>query len=283
MQKVIVTYHKDCIDGTAAAAVVLRKFPTARLFPLLHSYTQSDIGPILSLISPETEIYTVDCSLGIREFLMHEVKITTLDHHAGNMELLTLLASENPRYSYVFDNEKSAASLAWSYFFPDEQQPEIITYVEDADLWRWSYGEETKDVNNYLSMFWNDPKSMLELIEGDLSEIKAKGKVISMYADKQIEEQVTLASFNLKIGDHIVPAYNITAYQSACGNMLSEKLGKAVAMFTIKGNQVKISFRSKENQQPASLELAQLLEGGGHMNAAGATVSLQAFLSMVNN
>src|SRR3989344_23834 len=281
MKNIIVTYHKDCIDGTTAAAVVLRKFPVAQLFPLNHSYTKEDILPVLALADKKTEFYTVDCGLGIKEFLATGSKVTTIDHHIGAKGLLEGTAKENKNYAFIFNNEKSGSSLAWSYFFPDEQQPELIKYVEDADLWKWQFGDDTKDINNYLSMFRNNPKTFLDFMNGDLSEIKNKGKIISMYADKEIEGQIKLPSITIKIGEHTVPAYNITVYESASGNILSEKIDKTVAMFTIKGNQAKLSFRSKEHHQPSSLELAQSLGGGGHKLAAGADISLKDFLSKI--
>ncbi len=281
MQKIIATYHKDCIDGTTAAAILLRKFPTAQLFPLSHSYTKQDIEPILNLLEPDTVCYTVDCGLGVKEFLSTGCKVTTLDHHFSAKEIFESLARENKNYTYIFDNEKSGASLSWPFFFPDEKQPELIQYVEDSDLWKWKFGDDTKDVNNYLSMFRDDPKKMLEFIEGDLSEIKSKGRIISIYTDKETEDQVKLPSLNIKVGDFVVPAYNITVYKSASGDILSNQLNKAVAMFTIKGNTVNLSFRSKDHHKPTSLELASLLGGGGHENAAGGNVSLQEFLKMI--
>lgn len=281
MQKIIATYHKDCIDGTVAAATLLRKFPSAQLFPLSHTYTEGDIGPILGLIDSDTECYTVDCGLGVQEFLAAGCKVTTLDHHIGGKESFENIARENKNYTYVFNNDQSAASLVWSFFFGDESQPEIVTYVEDADLWRWKYGDDTKDVNNYLSMFRNDPSAMLALIEGDVSDIKNKGKVISQYADREIADQLTLPAISIKIGEFIVPAYNITVYQSASANTHADELGKAVAVFTVGGASVKLSFRSRENHIPTSLDLAKLLGGGGHKDAAGATIPLQEFLKMI--
>jgi oligoribonuclease NrnB/cAMP/cGMP phosphodiesterase (DHH superfamily) len=281
MEKVIATYHKDCIDGTTAAAVVLRKFPTAKLFPLTHAHRKEDIEPVLGLVDAETVCYTVDCGLGVKEFLAAGCKVTTLDHHSGAKDLFESITRENENYTFIFDNEKSAASLAWSFFFPEEKQPELIRYVEDADLWKWKFGDDTKDVNNYLSMFRNDPKTMLGFIEGDLSEIKSKGKVISMYADKEIEVQITLPPIDIKIGEHTVPAYNVTVYQSASGNILSDRLNKAVAKFTVEGDTVNFSFRSKDHHKPTSLELAHFLGGGGHQNAAGADIALKEFLKMI--
>ena len=280
-KQIIGIYHKDCIDGTSAAAVMLRKFPSAHLFPLSHTYTASDIEPIINLAEVESEVFTLDCALGLQELLENGNAVTVIDHHAGSREVVEHLVRDNPKATYIFDNDKSGASLSWSYFFPNEKERKFINYVEDADLWIWKYGDETKHVNNYLSMFRNDPKTMLEILEGDLQEVKARGAIISQSIDSEIANLVKLASINIKIEEYIVPAYNITVHESAVGNILSEKFGKAVAIFIIIGDAVKLSFRSKEHHSPSALVLAQLLSGGGHKCASGATIPRNDFIKMI--
>lgn len=283
MEKIIGIYHKDCIDGTTAAAVLLRKFPDAKVFPLSHTYTKDELQEVLNVANKDDEIYTVDCGLGAKEFLAKGNKVTTLDHHIGAKRLFEELEKEYKNYSFIFDNKKSGASLTWSYLFPKEDELEVIRYVEDGDLWKWEYGEDTKYVNNYLSIFKDNPIEILKILNNNLEEIKEKGKIISMYADKEIENLVKTKSIAVQIGKHKVPAFNITmtGYESACGNILSENLDKAVMLFTIQGDHVRLSFRSKEHQSPSSLELAQLLSGGGHKCASGADISFKDFLDMI--
>jgi oligoribonuclease NrnB/cAMP/cGMP phosphodiesterase (DHH superfamily) len=276
-KQILGIYHKNCIDGTSAAAVVLKKFPEAKLFPLSHSYTKEDLDPIRDLAKKGAEIYIVDCTLGFKELLEDGHDVVIIDHHISDREEMMDKADGNPKIKYVFDNEKSGASLAWSYFFPEKAEPESIKYVEDSDLGIWQYGDDTKQVNNYLSMFRNNPETMLKLLEGDIEELKTKGALIIRYSDKQIEDLIKTPPVTLKIGEYVVPAYNITMYRTACGNIISEKQDSVAVMFTIKGNNVNFSFRSKEHQNPSALELAQVFGGGGHRNSAGATASLEDF------
>lgn len=281
MKKVLSIYHKDCIDGTTAAAVVLRKFPEAKLFPLSHDPSVDDLEKVLSVIDDDTEIYTVDCGIGVQEILSRGFKVMTIDHHIGVKDSLELLVKENTNFTYLFDNEKSGASLAWQYFFPDEELPEMIKLVEDSDLWKGQYGEDTKNVNNYLWLFINEPDKILQILESDLNEVKKQGELISIYAEKEIMKLVEIPAVSLKIGEHIFPAYNISNHESACGNILSEKNNQTAVMFTIKGDVVKFSFRSKNGQNPSALDLAKILGGNGHILAAGARVSLSEFIQMI--
>lgn len=275
---VVGVYHKDCVDGTTAAAVVLRKYPHAQVFPLSHAYTPEDITPIVSVTTADTALYFVDCAIGVREFLARGNKATVLDHHIGIKDEFEALAKEDENLTFIFDNEKSGASLAWSYFFPDADMPELIKYVEDADLWRHVYGDTTARVSLYLSLHLNDPKRVLALMEGDLEMIERDGEILRMSAKKEVERQVRLDPVRLRVGDHVVHAFNITQFESACGNLLSEKMGQAVALFTVKGKRVKLSFRSKEGQMPTALSLAKELGGGGHAHASGADIPLPSFL-----
>lgn len=280
-RQVLGIYHKDCIDGTAAAAVLHKKFPEATLFPLSHSYTTEEMESIRSLASGEADVYTVDCVLGVRELLEDGCRVIAIDHHIGCRDWMEELAKENKSLTYIFDNDKSGASLAWAYFFPDEAVPELIQYVEDVDLWKWQYSETSKHVSNYLSIFRNDPETTLRLIEGDVIDVQEKGKSISEFLDVEIAKLTERNPISVRIGSHVVPAFNITMHQSASGNLLSQKLDTAVLMYTVDGPNVRLSFRSKEHHSPSSLELAHLFGGGGHKNASGAEVSLQNFLSMI--
>ena len=283
MPPTIATYHKDCIDGTAAAAVVLRKYPHAQLFPLPHSYKAEDFAPILEKVTPETQVFTVDCAFGAREFLAKGIPVTTIDHHADKKADLEAVAQEFPAFTFVFDEAKSGASLSWKHFFPEEPEPRLVSLIEDVDLWLWRYGQEARDASSFLWLSRNDPQAMLAHIESALEPIIEKGALLSRYADTEIEFQCSIEPVRMKVGEHSVSARNITTHQSASGNKISEKEGAAVAMFTIQGDRVKISFRSKDGQSPSALSLAAILGGGGHPNAAGATVSLTNFLGMIAN
>jgi len=277
-------YHKNCNDGNAAAAVLLRKFPDIKLFPLVHSHTQEDVAHIHKVAGEGNEIYFVDFAVGVEEFLDKGHEITVLDHHISVKESVEKLADENDKLTYIFDNDKSGASLAWSYFFPDEKESEIIKYVEDSDLWTGKY-EDTKYVTSFLSTNADTPEKMLAFIEnGDIEEIKERGKIITDYSDVQINRLVEgVESINLKVGELVVPAYNITSgqYVSVVGNKLATLHGKTAIMFSIKSHSVKFSIRSLDGQEPNALGFAKMLGGGGHENSAGAEVPLEDFLKMI--
>ncbi len=278
-------YHKNCTDGTTAAAVLLRKFPDIKLFPLVHSHTEDDIAHIHKNTGEGSEVYFVDFATGVEEFLDKGHKVTIIDHHISVKEKIEKLAEENKELNYVFNDEKSGASLVWWYFFKDEKEPEIIKYVEDSDLWTGKYGDDTKYVTSFLSTNADTPEKMLQyIVSNDVEEIKKKGKIIADYNDVQIERTIEgIQKIQLQVGGYEIPAYNITSseYVSAAGNKLATLNDQAAVMFSINGGNVNFSFRSIDSNNPSALDLAKVLGGGGHRNSSGATILLEDFLKMI--
>ncbi len=284
MEKVVCIYHKNCTDGTTSAAVLLKKFPNCKLFPLNHNYKEDDINQILEAIDKDTVVYITDFSLkpeDLKKVLEKAKKVINIDHHIGVKETLEKIAKEYTNFEFVFDNDHSGASLTWKYLF-GEPIPELIKYVEDKDIWRWKYKEDTKYVDAYLIMLTDKPEEMKNLIEADIEKIKEKGKIISEFMDYLVNKFVENTNPTyLKIGNFVVKGFNAVWFQSEIGNKLSIKYNEPVALFSINGDFVKLSFRSVEGQKQNALQLAKLLGGGGHKHAAGAGISLNEFCNMI--
>jgi len=280
--KTVAIYHKDCSDGTTAAAVVLRKYPDAKVFPLSHGFEIHELQAVIHEIEPGDRVLTVDCVMGVRELLAAGHKVTSIDHHIGIKDEMQELAKANQNFTFVFDNEKSGASLTWSTLFPDQKTPELILLVEDADLWRWKYGTDTKNAGSYLFMLTNKPEEVVRLLDTDLTDIKKSGAIITEYSDLMIDHEVKATEpITVDISGSEVPFYNITVYKSEAGNRLAKERGKAVGLFSIDGGKVKISFRSLDGQNPSALDLAKALGGGGHINASGAGMRLEDFIRAI--
>lgn len=280
-KEIICIYHKDCIDGTTAAAVVLKKFPHARAFPLAHGYKSADIEAILESVAATAHIYIVDSVLGLEECTAHGNPVTVIDHHISEHGPTLQYVEEHDQVEYIFDNTKSGASLAWSVFFPQEPVPRLIELVEDMDLWLGKYGEETEHVNNYLSLWRNNPQKVSELCDQNIQTLITQGTPLTANVSVEAAKFILLKPLLLSLGNHTVRAYNITNHQSLCGNTLSSATAGVVALYTIDGDEVRLSFRSLDMQTPSALDIAEVLQGGGHRNASGARMKLQDFLSAI--
>ncbi|WP_456401047.1 DHH family phosphoesterase [Persephonella sp.] len=282
--KVICIYHKNCTDGTVSAAVLLKKFPDCETFPLDHGYTEEEFEELLRNVDSETTIYISDFSLrkdDLLKLIKKAKKIINIDHHIGVKDLLEEISNQYDNYEFYFDNNHSGASLTWKYLF-GEPIPYLVKLVEDKDIWRWEYGDDTKYLNAYLIPLTNKPEEIKELLDSDIKQLIEKGKIISKFQDYLIERFVEKTEeLLLNIGNYKIKGYNTGLFQSEIGNILSTKLGEAVVLFSINGYNVKLSFRSCEGQSPTALDLAKILGGGGHKNAAGALVSLKEFFNLI--
>jgi oligoribonuclease NrnB/cAMP/cGMP phosphodiesterase (DHH superfamily) len=280
--KTIAIYHKDCSDGTAAAALVLRKYPDAILYPLGHGYEIHELTPIVTSAEKGDRILTVDCVIGVKEFLAAGHQVTSIDHHVGVEQEYKQLAKDTPAFTFIFDTTHSGAGLTWNYFFPNEPVPELVKLVEDSDLWNWKYSPDTDNVTNQLWMYNNKPAEVLVLMNGSLETLKKNGAIIGSYKKAMIEQMVEKTEpVTIKIASHIVPFYDLSVFKSEVGHLLCEKHKGVVAIFTIENMYVRISFRCNEEHSPSALDVAKLINGGGHRNAAGARMSLDEFYKSI--
>ena len=276
-------YHGDCSDGTGAAAVLLKKFPSIKLFPLKHHHTEEDLAPILEAVDSETTVYFVDFALGVERLLSMAKEITVIDHHISEKERMEALAEKHKNLSYVFNNEKSGATLAWAHFFGEETTPELLRLIQDVDIWQWKFGDRTKHMSRFLIPYVNQPDVVLGFLSENIEKLLEKGAAISDFADYVVKSFVERAEPTyVMIGEHKVPAFNAQhMFVSEIGHELSKKFGAAVLLYSIRETRVRMSFRSIEGQSPSALDLATSLGGGGHRLAAGGYAPLKKFCGMI--
>ncbi|ACN99267.1 putative phosphoesterase, dhha1 [Sulfurihydrogenibium azorense Az-Fu1] len=282
--KTVCIYHKNCTDGTTAAAILLLKYPDCKLFPLDHNYREEEFQPILDEVDKDTTVYIVDFSIKqpFFEKLASKAKeVINIDHHISVKDMLEEFTKKYSNFKLVFDNDKSGASLTWQYLF-GSNPPDIVKYVEDKDIWKWEFGDITKYVNDYLFLYTNKPQELRQLLDKDINEIIEKGKIINQYTTYLIDSFVEKSKdLYIQIGSYKVRAYNTGLFQSEIGNKLSTLHNEAVCLFSINGDYVKLSFRSLDHHNPSALDLAKMLNGGGHRNAAGASMNLKEFCNIL--
>jgi len=279
-------YHKNCNDGSTAAAILLTKFPDCKLFAFDHGYKDEDMENLLNNIEEGDTVYIVDFALrsekDYEKIFQKAKEIINLDHHITVKDKLQQIAQKYPNFKFIFDNNKSGASITWQYLYGDNY-PEFVKLVEDKDIWKWEYGEKTKYLNAFLTMYTDKPEEIKNMLNQDINELLEKGKIISDYNDFLINRFVEKAKeLPLKIGDYIVKGYNACLFQSEIGNLLSTQNDQAVALFNFSGTNVKLSFRSLDHHNPSAADLAQILGGGGHRNASGAMITVSEFIKLIN-
>ena len=284
-----ILYHANCVDGFTAAWVVRKA---------LLSETVKEIGEsnamefhacsygceIPDSIKPEDTVCIVDFSMSREQThtLLNTVGINNLiilDHHKSAIEKLDGIELEG-----ILDTSRSGAMLAWNYFFPHLEVPELVKYVQDYDLWQFKL-PNSKEISAYISTLEFTFKQWDEL-EKDLNDNAGMmiahqvGATLLRKLQMDIESAIKFGARIETVAGYNVPVLNCPrAWASEAGNMLCKKFTDAkFAMTWIQNNQgdFNLSFRSIGEFDVS--KIAEIFGGGGHRNAAGANnVSKQFF------
>ena len=267
-----VLYHKACPDGYASAYVTWTKIGNytedgklIKYLPVSYYENVPNIknGKILVLDFSFSETDT-------KKLIENNQVFYNIDHHITAIDNLTEI---DEKYKY-FDIEHSGVMLTWKYFYPDQEPPTFIKYVEDYDLWKFNY----EDTRPFMVIF---SKINYEFGEVDkfrnemyLNEMIQKGKIIIEYQDSVIKFQLKHVHVRNEVINNC--SYNIAYLNSnylvnEIGNQCVKSLNcdfSVIYSYDEVKNLTRFSLRSCDNKTDVS-EIAKFLKGGGHRNASG--------------
>jgi len=262
---IVVIYHAKCSDGFGGAWVAYQKFgDSATYIPAEdrdHYHVNLD-GKI---------VYIIDYSYPKEVLLDLEKKakkLVIIDHHVSARENVSSINE------HVFNNDHSAAYLAWEYFFPNEKIPKLIDYIEDGDLYRFSLLDAKPiiayiHVSNFDFTVYSRISDELET-ESGYAKILEQGTLLRTVHERQVEyfankaELVEFEGYTI----YAVNANNIVA--SDLGHLLSTKHGPFALIFNYEKWGWKCSLRGDGSVDVSAI--AGKYGGGGHHNAAGFAV-----------
>lgn len=293
----LVIYHSPCDDGFGAALMAFRKWGDG------PEYLGAGYGDAVPDVTGKN-VLIVDFSYKadvLRDMGTKAASIVILDHHISAQKELTeyaiggLLNINNlgdvmsayvadgptPIVIAVFDMNRSGAGMTHDFLFPGDPRPLLVNFLEDRDLWRFSY-PDTKAISLYLRSIPFDFKAWSNLlVDLDDSEsgaaILSRGQAIEQFFDRKVQEvadQAFIGMFAIWDGNYDVPVVNANwAFSSDVCHVLLERHPGApfVASFFIRPDgKVQWSLRSSDEREDVS-EIAKQFGGGGHRNAAGYT------------
>lgn len=298
---IICFFHKSCIDGTTSAAVLKDALKDqniifiplkhgANMPELLEKYLNDNISQIIFLdIAPKEEdlIYLRN----LRQEKQGYKEVIIIDHHKTSLNIIAKFIGQeldenkpiNITYDFlkfIYDPNESGASLTYKTFFNKEEIPLLIDIVKDKDIWLWRY-ENTDEVNDFLSIYIDNPDMVLSFLHQDIKDIASKSKILSEYKRSivsRLKDSWTKTPMFLNINDRKIPCINTPIYQSELGAELAKEYGIA-CLFYLTGDMVKLSFRSTDNSARA---IAESLGGGGHDNASGAIIDKDTFFNSLS-
>lgn len=156
-------YHKNCLDGSTAAAVVARKHPDADFLPVQYGTHAPTVEGRL--------VYLVDFGFPLaqmRALRAQAREVVWIDHHTSQEETRRALGWG------VLDTADCAASLAWKTLFPREPEPAVIAFVRDKDLWKWEL-PASRAIAAGMGLAFTDSR-FAGILETDLDAMRRQGE-----------------------------------------------------------------------------------------------------------
>lgn len=283
VNKPLVIYHDNCMDGFASALVAWKRFgDDAEYFPCNYNnykFFQNPEDESLTLKYKDqiTDIfdralYILDFSFKRDEINKHFgvcSRVAILDHHKTAEEELRGMASS--KLLIEFNMNRSGCMLAWDNFFPGIEMPTFIKLVGLRDLWQHK-GSVNEAACESLNLFlgsanmnftvWND-----FLKEQNLCEIIDQGAAIKRFFDQKVNEEMSHVRNCTGLNCYMVNAPYWMA--SELGNRIAKEHPDSYAIIfgiTLK-HEVWCSLRSVGDIDVSAI--AKRYGGGGHKNAAG--------------
>ena len=267
--------HKNCKDGYFSYRVVKAYCDLNGIECVLM---EKQYGEDIPALNDGDQVIMTDFSYprDIIEDLHQRLGfLLVIDHHKTAKEELKGL-------DYcVFDMFHSGCVLTWKTLFGNNPIPEILLYVEDRDLWNWKL-ENSQEFSAGLATYSNkdlDPNPYILNDSDFLVKCKDIGKVILKNNDAYIEKKTKKVlennnTFNILGTDML--CINNTHLISEVGNELSRHHeAHASVQFFITDEDIVFSFRSIGDTDISII--AKALGGGGHKNAAGASMKIKDF------
>lgn len=279
----ICIYHGGCDDGFTAAWAVWKEWPDIEFVPGVYGNPPPDVAG--------KRVLMVDFSYkrdALEAMSASAKDITILDHHKtaqADLETFAIfnpvtaenidevLAATQPGLGNIraeFDMNRSGAMMAWQFIFPDSVVPDFVKMIQDRDLWRFKYGDRTKQFSAALRTHKMEFKTWDGLVMR-VPELVEAGETVLRAHNANIEKFLADA-YQDYIGGNYVPIVNVPYhYASDTAHALLSRFPDApfaACWFRRGDGMVQYSLRSEDSRLDVSA-VAKEFGGGGHRNAAG--------------
>lgn len=292
---VVILYHKNCLDGLAAAWVVWKSYNgfADTVAVQYGDDFEANFGEgFSSLIGKRVICVDFAFDLATTKHLMGICRLLVLDHHETAWKELAPIAEKDWEQGFlkvmnareeeelsvvIVDMRHSGAMLAWNFFVAvgmpkDMPCPAGISMVEDYDLWRHELPHTKHWVAAAFSYDMN-VETFDKVINKDVKEVVAEGIAIQRHVDKTVKGLAKQAR-RFIIDDIEVPIVNANSlFRNELGALLS--VGEPFSVTYADGRDGRqYSLRSKKGSGHNVGEIAKRFGGGGHANSAAFRISL---------
>jgi oligoribonuclease NrnB/cAMP/cGMP phosphodiesterase (DHH superfamily) len=263
-ERIVVIYHGSCPDGFGGAYSAWKKFgDTAEYIPISYGNPKPE-G------LADAHVYFIDCCYekDVMDGIVAEAAhVTVLDHHEGTEAVVKTIPE------FVYDANRSGTTIAWQYFHPDIPTPQLLKYVEDDDLFRFTL-PDTKAVLSYIAIrpyVFEDWDALVTELEDPQSReaflIKARtyAEYFQLLAE-QAADHVKFVKFEgYEVG--FANAHPHKTMKSRVGNLLAKKYPPFALVVSAHPKGYGISIRGDGSVDVS--EIARKYGGNGHPNSSG--------------
>lgn len=257
-----ILYHNDADGFAAALAAWLRYGDNAHYIEVAYG------KPVPEIPAYTKRLFILDFSYSreVCDLLATQYELVVLDHHKTAQEAL-----QDAPYA-IFDMSKAGCELAWEYFYPAAELPELLAYVADRDLWLWEL-PESKEINAWVSAL---PKQFSVWAthalcwDGDMAAMCGRS-ILASHAHL-LGIMASGAKFIEIAGLPAVVVNSTQALHSELAEFLGQRFPGAaiVAIYNDQANGTrKYSLRTTRADVDVSAIARQYGGGGGHRKAAG--------------
>ncbi|MFT0167538.1 hypothetical protein ACLKMY_00720 [Paraburkholderia mimosarum] len=260
--KPLVIYHGNCADGFSGAWCFWKMFGNeAEYLPGVYQKDPPDVAG--------RTVYLVDFSYKreiVKAMVASALRVTLIDHHKTAIEDLDGLPG---LFTYT-DLNRSGATLAWDFLFPDTDRPLLLGHIEDRDLWRFRL-TGTREIQAFVfsrEYTFEQWDRLMSADQAELVQMCAAGAAIERKHRKDVAELVRVCARRMTIAGFDVPVASLpyTMSSDAGHEMAQGERFAACYWDTVDGRT--FSLRAADDGIDVS-EIAAQFGGGGHAKAAG--------------
>jgi oligoribonuclease NrnB/cAMP/cGMP phosphodiesterase (DHH superfamily) len=311
----VVIYHKNCSDGLASALCVYEKLGDSVEYIPMHYNDKLDFEKL-----KDKNVLIVDFSFDketLEKIRTFSKKAMIIDHHISAIEKLEGVegcffdVSHSAAYlCFIYMNVNDPADYNYQLYQSDNWiVPRFILYIEDRDIWKWEFREKSgpfsyglKELNfsdktfKLFKKYLRDEEEVEELVKigknimekNNLfvnNSIKNAKKVDYRIFDKNykimllaLENPKLISEISEKLYTENDVDFTLCWFPDRNNKFLDLRLFKILY-----GEQKYIlSFRTNKKKIDVS-KIASSVGGGGHKEAAGATIKYHPNDLIINN
>lgn len=263
MTRTVIYYHGGCPDGFGGAYAAWKKFGDTAEYVPLH---RNDEIPDVSGVDAFFIDFVYDAET-MKALEASATRLVALDHHEGVKEV-----TEGVR-EHVFDNDRSGATIAWSYFHPEAPVPTLLRHIEDDDLFRFAL-PDTRALLSYIGVRpftfeeWDELAKTLDDAEKApelLAKMRAYGEYFELLADYAVDHAHLVSFEGYEV--YFATAHPYKPMKSLVGNKLARKKGPFALVVSAHPRGYGVSIRGDGSIDVTTI--AKKYGGNGHKSSAG--------------